>query len=65
VIAEGVWRGEIAAAPLGDGGFGYDPLFWVAHSGCSAAQLDADTKNRLSHRGQAMAMLLQQLWADR
>ncbi len=61
LVATGAWRGRILEAPAGSGGFGYDPLFWVPGRGCSSAQLDAETKNRLSHRGQALAALLEQL----
>jgi XTP/dITP diphosphohydrolase len=61
VIAEGEWHGEILESPRGDSGFGYDPLFFVAEYGQSAAELAADTKNRLSHRGQAMARLIARL----
>jgi XTP/dITP diphosphohydrolase len=61
VIAEGEWHGEILASPRGSSGFGYDPLFFVPEFGQSAAELDADTKNRLSHRGQAMARLIARL----
>jgi XTP/dITP diphosphohydrolase len=58
LIAEGVWRGEIARAPRGVNGFGYDPLFSLPELGKTAAELDAATKNRISHRGQALAKLL-------
>jgi len=61
LLATGAWRGRILETPVGSGGFGYDPLFWVPGRGCSSAQLDADTKNRLSHRGQALAAMLDQL----
>ncbi|MGH8737176.1 MAG: RdgB/HAM1 family non-canonical purine NTP pyrophosphatase [Burkholderiales bacterium] len=58
LVAEGVWRGEIASAPRGAGGFGYDPLFYLPARRCTSAQLDAQEKNRISHRGQALAKLL-------
>jgi len=61
LVAEGVWRGEIASAPRGAGGFGYDPLFYLPARRCTSAELDADQKNRLSHRGQALARLLSRL----
>jgi XTP/dITP diphosphohydrolase len=64
LLATGRWHGRILEAPAGSGGFGYDPLFGVPGSGCSAAQLDAATKNRLSHRGQAMRALLEQLESE-
>ncbi|MGN8158944.1 RdgB/HAM1 family non-canonical purine NTP pyrophosphatase [Salinisphaera sp. RV14] len=58
VIAQGVWRGKILSAPRGDGGFGYDPLFWATEENASAAELTADRKNAVSHRGRAMAALI-------
>ena len=61
IIAEGEWHGEILPALRGDGGFGYDPLFFVPEFGKTAAELDAETKNRVSHRGQAMQVLIERL----
>ena len=61
IIAQGLWQGEILDAPHGDGGFGYDPLFWLPELQASAASLSAADKNRLSHRGQAIQQLLAQL----
>ena len=61
LIAEGEWHGEIAAAAQGEGGFGYDPFFWVPGAGCTVAQLDPVEKNRRSHRGQAMQALAARL----
>lgn len=61
LITEGEWHGEILPAPQGEGGFGYDPLFFVPPHGCTAAELDAATKNRESHRGQAMQQLIARL----
>lgn len=61
LICNGSWEGRILAAPRGDGGFGYDPLFWVPECGCSAAELDAAEKNRISHRALASAALLEAL----
>jgi XTP/dITP diphosphohydrolase len=61
LIAQGEWHGEILAAPRGSGGFGYDPLFLVPELGLSSAELTPDDKNRLSHRGRAMAELIRQL----
>ena len=57
LIAEGSWPGRILAAPRGAGGFGYDPVFLDPHHGCSAAELDPALKNRISHRGRALAAL--------
>lgn len=64
LIAEGLWRGEIARAPRGTNGFGYDPIFWLPGLGRTAAELDPAEKNRLSHRGQALARLLDLLHAN-
>lgn len=58
LIAQGIWRGRILEAPRGDHGFGYDPLFHVPETGCASAELAPEVKNRISHRGQAMARLL-------
>jgi XTP/dITP diphosphohydrolase len=61
LIAQGIWRGEIARTPRGANGFGYDPLFFIPSLGKTAAQLDPAEKNRISHRGQALAQLLERL----
>ncbi|HEV2621056.1 MAG TPA: RdgB/HAM1 family non-canonical purine NTP pyrophosphatase [Frateuria sp.] len=61
LIAEGRWHGRVLAAERGDGGFGYDPLFLPDGQSLSAAELDPELKNRLSHRGQALARLHTQL----
>lgn len=61
LIAQGAWHGQIADAPLGDKGFGYDPIFWLPEQQITAAQLDKTSKNRLSHRGHASQNLLQQI----
>ena len=61
LIAEGEWHGEILPAPRGDAGFGYDPLFYLPELDKTAAELDADTKNRVSHRGRAMQQLIERL----
>jgi XTP/dITP diphosphohydrolase len=58
LIAQASWEGRILRAPVGVHGFGYDPLFEVAGTGRSAAQLDPAEKNRISHRGQALRLLL-------
>jgi XTP/dITP diphosphohydrolase len=57
LIVEGRWHGRVLEAPRGPGGFGYDPLFLPDGQTQSAAELDPVLKNRLSHRGQAMAGL--------
>lgn len=64
LIAEGRWRGRILHAPRGAGGFGYDPVFHDPQRGCSAAELDPALKNRISHRGAALAAMRRQLGAD-
>lgn len=61
IICQGTWEGEIVLEPQGDQGFGYDPHFFVPEKGCTAAQLPPEEKNALSHRGKAMAALLEQL----
>lgn len=61
LICQAQWKGRIALQPLGDGGFGYDPLFIVDADGRRASELSATVKNRISHRGQAMKQLLDAL----
>jgi XTP/dITP diphosphohydrolase len=61
LICEGSWEGMIQLEPLGDGGFGYDPYFYLPDQGCTSAQLSADEKNRLSHRGAALQELKRKL----
>ncbi len=61
LIAEGVWEGRILEAPVGDGGFGYDPIFFDPALGACAAELPPEVKNQVSHRGQALARLREQL----
>lgn len=58
LIATAAWHGRILLNPRGEGGFGYDPLFLVPEEGCTAAELAAETKNLLSHRGRAVAALV-------
>ena len=64
MIVQGIWEGNILTEPSGNKGFGYDPIFWVPTHQCSAAELNTDIKNQLSHRGQAMKKLLSQLNPD-
>jgi XTP/dITP diphosphohydrolase len=61
LVAKGTWDGEIARAPRGANGFGYDPLFLLPGRGLTAAELPPEEKNRLSHRGRAAARLLELL----
>ncbi|WP_018873899.1 RdgB/HAM1 family non-canonical purine NTP pyrophosphatase [Thioalkalivibrio sp. ALJ16] len=63
IIAEGIWSGQIAERTSGAEGFGYDPLFFVPEANCTSAELPAATKNRLSHRGQALQQLAARLRA--
>ncbi len=61
VLCEGHWHGVIAESPKGENGFGYDPVFFVRELGRTAAELAAEEKNRISHRGRALAQLAAQL----
>ncbi|MEY4209486.1 MAG: hypothetical protein RLZZ20_2638 [Pseudomonadota bacterium] len=61
VIAEGCWQGELITKPRGEGGFGYDPHFLLPALGKTAAELSAEQKNELSHRGQALRALMAKL----
>jgi XTP/dITP diphosphohydrolase len=61
VIADGRWNGVMIDTPRGDGGFGYDPYFYIPSLGKCAAELSADEKNALSHRGQALRALVEKL----
>ncbi len=58
LICQGTWEGRILTEPRGDNGFGYDPVFFVPETHCSAAQLTQEQKNTCSHRGKALAGLL-------
>lgn len=61
VIAEGEWYGEIAHEERGEGGFGYDPMFWLPQLNKMSSELTHEEKHAISHRGQAMKVLLQRL----
>lgn len=61
IICEGSWEGRIVLDPKGEGGFGYDPYFFVPTHGCTSAELTAEVKNSLSHRGQALRQLVAKL----
>jgi XTP/dITP diphosphohydrolase len=61
LIGEGYWWGEISAHARGGNGFGYDPHFYLPGLGKTAAELDPEQKNRLSHRGQALRQLVEKL----
>lgn len=60
LICQGTWQGEILETPIGDDGFGYDPIFWVPDTDCSAAQLSAEQKHAISHRGKAMRQFIEE-----
>ena len=59
VVAQGVWEGRILERTIGENGFGYDPVFWVPEYDCSSAELSAEVKNSLSHRGKALRALME------
>ncbi|HEY0664848.1 MAG TPA: RdgB/HAM1 family non-canonical purine NTP pyrophosphatase [Gallionella sp.] len=61
LIAEGEWHGEIAHEERGDGGFGYDPLFWLPGLGRMSSELEHEQKHAISHRGKALKVLLEKL----
>ena len=61
LVCQGAWEGRILFEPVGDNGFGYDPLFYVPDHDCSSAQLPRDVKNTISHRARASALLLKAL----
>lgn len=63
LICQGTWEGRILFEPKGEGGFGYDPIFYVPSEDCASAELAPEVKNRLSHRGQALTRLLEALKA--
>ncbi len=63
LCTEGICPGEILKAPRGEGGFGYDPLFWVPETGLSFAEMPHEMKQEISHRGRAFQALLPQLKA--
>jgi len=61
LISFGKWPGIIMEQPRGEGGFGYDPVFWVPGEDCSSAELPPEVKNSISHRGQALTALIAQM----
>lgn len=63
IICQASWEGKITLKPAGNGGFGYDPVFFVPTLNCSAAALSKEEKNAISHRGQALKMLAEHLQA--
>ena len=63
LICQGTWEGRILHEPRGANGFGYDPYFWLPEFSCTAAELAAEKKNTISHRGKALAVLIGKLRA--
>ncbi|HSR63026.1 MAG TPA: RdgB/HAM1 family non-canonical purine NTP pyrophosphatase [Gammaproteobacteria bacterium] len=61
LVAEGIWNGIAVTEPKGSNGFGYDPMFYVPTHDCTSAELPPDVKNQISHRGQALRKLIEQL----
>ncbi|MCG8379292.1 MAG: RdgB/HAM1 family non-canonical purine NTP pyrophosphatase [Proteobacteria bacterium] len=61
IIAQGIWDGIVITEPRGKNGFGYDPIFYVPTHDCTSAELPPETKNQLSHRGQALRSLVAQI----
>ncbi len=61
VICEGSWEGVIQLEPQGEGGFGYDPYFYLPTHGCTSAMLTKEEKNAVSHRGKALQLLLERM----
>ncbi len=61
LICQADWQGQILSAPVGNGGFGYDPIFWVPEIKCSAAQLSAKQKHAISHRGKAIRKFIEEV----
>ncbi len=64
IICEGSWEGRIVLEPRGEGGFGYDPYFYLDTHHCTSAELTAEQKNAISHRGQALKQLVSRLNTD-
>ena len=61
IISQAVWDGLVITEPRGENGFGYDPMFYVPEHGCTSAELPPELKNKLSHRGQALRRLVEQI----
>ncbi|MCL4136601.1 UNVERIFIED_CONTAM: hypothetical protein GTU68_019028, partial [Idotea baltica] len=60
LICQANWQGSILTSPQGNGGFGYDPLFWVPQHHCTAAELSLEQKQAISHRGKAIRQFISQ-----
>lgn len=61
IIAQGTWDGDVITEPRGRNGFGYDPMFYVPTHNCTSAELSAEIKNQISHRGQALQKMLKKI----
>jgi XTP/dITP diphosphohydrolase len=61
LICQADWQGRILHAPMGDRGFGYDPIFWVPELLCSAAELSSEQKHVISHRGKAIQKFIEEI----
>lgn len=61
IITQGTLEGSILTEPKGDGGFGYDPIFWLPEKNCSAGEISLEEKNKISHRAQALNSLIKEL----
>ena len=64
LICQANWQGRILPVPTGSGGFGYDPIFWVSETNCSAAELNAKEKHAISHRGKAIRQLMAEFQSE-
>ena len=60
-VKRGTIEGYIGWEPAGENGFGYDPIFYVDEYGCSTAQMTPEQKNAISHRGNALRMMKEEL----
>ncbi len=60
IITQASWEGRILQAPVGEGGFGYDPIFYVPTHGCSSGELSMEEKNKISHRALALQAMLEE-----
>ena len=61
INVEGVWEGRVITNPRGKNGFGYDPIFYIPSLGCTSAELSDEKKNKLSHRGKALRLLIKKI----
>ena len=61
IVVEGTWEGYVVTTPCGENGFGYDPIFYIPTLECTSAELPDDKKNELSHRGQALRLLIKKI----